>query len=165
MITVRGKDVVLYVYEGGTPTPTVCATNVTRRASANTVPLLTRGAGRKRIFTSTTDEETITLEGVRTLAQPADWQVDDFEIGETYRIIILYQDSAGNGVSYDGNVVITGIDDSNGAADFSTYTVTMTRSGAWTKLFDVAIGDTHYLVDINGDFILDSFGNRIVTPL
>jgi hypothetical protein len=165
MTVVQGKNVHLYVYEGGTPTLTVCATNVTRRASANVVPLLTRGAGRKRIFTSTTDEETIALDGVRTLAQPADWQVDDFNIGETYRVIILYQDSLGNGVSYDGNVVITGIDDSNGAEDFSTYSVTMVRSGSWTKLYDVAIGDVHYLVDINGDFILDSFGNRIVTPL
>lgn len=165
MTVVQGKDVNLYVYQGGTPTLTVCATNVTRRASAQTVPLLTRGAGKQRIFKRTTDEETVTLDGVRTLAQPGDWQIDDFEIGETYRIIIIYRDPLGNEVSYDGNVVITGIDDSNGASELSTYSVTMVRSGAWTKLFDVTIDGVHYLVDVNGDFILDSLGNRIITPL
>jgi hypothetical protein len=164
MITVRGKDVSLYVYEGGVPKLTVCATNLSRRASANTVPLLTRGAGRQRLYTGTTDDETVTLEGVRTLGQLSDWQIDDFEIGTTQRVIIIYLDSAGNSVSYDGNVVITGIDDSNGAADFSTYTVTMLRSGSWTKLYNVVVGDLHYLVDGNGDYILDSNGDYIIVP-
>jgi hypothetical protein len=98
------------------------------------------------------------------LANVSDWQIDDFEIGNTERIIIIYLDSAGNSVSYDGNVLITGVEDDNGAADFSTYTVTMLRSGAWTKLYNVVVGDLHYLVDGNGDYILDSNGDYIIVP-
>jgi hypothetical protein len=163
MITVRGKDVNLYVYRSGTPVLTVCATNVSRRESANTVTLLTRGAGKSRIYTSTTNDSTVTLEGVRTL-NSTDWQIDDFDIGATEQIIMIYEDSLGNSVAYDGNVVITGIDDSNAAADFSTYTVTMLRSGPWTKLHSVIIGGVNYLVDNNGDQILDGNGDPILVP-
>jgi hypothetical protein len=163
MTKVLGKNVSLYVYRSGTPTLTVCATNVSRRESAQTIARLVRGAGRNRIYSSTLLDSTVTLEGVRTL-DGVDWQIDDFEIGATERIIIIYEDSLGNSVAYDGNVVITGIDDSNGAADFSTYTVTMLRSGAWTVLHNVVVGGINYLADGNGDLIYDGNGNPIIVP-
>jgi hypothetical protein len=133
MIVVKGKDVNVYVYDGSAYVIAVCATNISRRASANVVPLLTRGAGKTRIFASTTNEETVTLDGVRTLDQTSSFQVDDFVIGNSYPVRIIYLDSLGNQVKLEGTCLITGIDDSNGAADFSTYTVTMVRSGAWAK--------------------------------
>lgn len=164
MIKVKGKDVIMYVYRLGSPVLAICATNLTRRESTEAIPRLTRGAGKSRLYKGGKEDSTVTLEGVRTLDTPGSWQIDDFEIGAQERIIIIYQDSAGNSVSYDGNVLITGIDDSNPADGFSTYTVTMLRSGTWTKLYDVVVGDSHYLVDGNGDFILDGNGDYIIVP-
>jgi predicted secreted protein len=164
MITVLGKDVTLYVYRGGSPALTVCATNLTRRGSVEPLNITTVDSGRENEYIGGSTDSEVTLSGVRTLANTSDWQIDDFEIGEIERIIIIYLDSAGNSVSYDGNVLITGIEDENGAADFSTYSVTMLRSGAWTKLYNVVVGDLHYLVDGNGDYILDSNGDYIIVP-
>jgi predicted secreted protein len=165
MIKVRGKDVTLYVYRGGSPALAVCATNLSRRESVENLNITTIDSTRANEYVGGSTDSEVTLSGVRTLANSSDWQIDDFEIGNIERIIIIYLDSAGNSVSYDGNVLITGVEDENGAADFSTYSVTMLRSGAWTKLYDITIGGVHYLVDSNGDFILDSFGNRIITPV
>jgi predicted secreted protein len=164
MITVLGKDVTLYVYRSGSPALTVCATNLSRRESVETLNITTIDSGRANEYVGGSTDSEVTLSGVRTLANVSDWQIDDFEIGNTERIIIIYLDSAGNSVSYDGNVLITGVEDDNGAADFSTYTVTMLRSGAWTKLYNVVVGDLHYLVDGNGDYILDSNGDYIIVP-
>jgi hypothetical protein len=163
MITVKGKDVTLYVYRGGSPTPAVCATNVSRRETVETLNVTTIDSGRENEYRGGSTDSEATLTGVRTLGS-SNWQIDDFEIGNIERIIIVYLDSAGNSVSYDGNVLITGVDDDNGASDFSTYTVTMLRSGAWTKLYNVVVGDLHYLVDGNGDYILDSNGDYIIVP-
>lgn len=160
---VIGKDVNLYVYRSGTPVLTVCATNVTRREGAQTVARLVRGSGKHRLYSSTLLDSTVTLEGVRTL-DSTNWQIDDFDIGADYRVLIVYKDAANNTVAYDGTVIVTGIDDNNGATDFSTYTVTMIRSGAWTKLTSVVIGGVNYLVDGNGDLILDGNGDYIEVP-
>lgn len=164
MTTVLGKDVTIYVYRGGSPAMGVCATNVSRRESVETINTTTIDSGRENEYIGGSTDSEIVLDGVRTLNRNSDWQVDDFEIGEIERIIIIYLDTFGNSVSYDGNVLITGIDDSNPAGEFSTYTVTMLRSGAWTKLYNVVVGDEHYLVDGNGDYILDSNGDYIIVP-
>lgn len=165
MIKVQGKHVTLYVYVGGVPTLAVCATNLSRRERLSDIINITSiDSGQENEYDEggSTDSDVI-LDGVRTL-DSSDWEVDEFEVGTKKRIIIIYQDNAGNSVSYDGNVLITGIDDSNPADGFSTYTVTMLRSGAWTKLYDVVVGDEHYLVDGNGDYILDSNGDYIIVP-
>lgn len=161
---VQGKNVNLYVYVSGTPVLAVCATNVSRRESAQTVTRLVRGAGRNRIYSSTLLDSTVILEGVRTISDTSFMQIDDFISGQGYQIIIIYEDSVGNTIAYDGNVIITGIDDNNGAPDFSTYTVTMLRSGAWTKLYDVVIDGITYLVDGNGELIYDGNGEPIIVP-
>lgn len=161
---VRGKNVIVYVYRSGSPVLAVCATNISRSDRSGSISTLTRGSGKERTYKGTFRDGTVTLEGVRTLDQMSSWQADDWEVGEIERIIIIYEDEAGNSVSYDANVLITGVDDGNPADAWSTYTVTMQRSGAWTKLYNVVVGDEHYLVDGNGDFILDSNGDYIIVP-
>jgi hypothetical protein len=154
---VEGRNVKLYVYRSGVPVLTVCATNVTRRETVETINITTVDSGRENEYIGGATDAEITLEGVRTISQLADFQVSDFEVGDVYRIIIIYTDASGSTLSYDGNVLITGIDDSNGAGEFSTYTVSMLRSGPWLKLFNVS----GILVDGFGNPILDGEGNYI----
>jgi hypothetical protein len=166
MTTVLGRNVHLYVYESGVPTLTVCGTNVSRREIlSDKINITTVDSGRENEYGSggSTDSELV-LDGVRTLSLTTNWQADDWEIGEVYRVILIYMDALGNSVSYDGNVLITGIDDSNPADNHSTYSVTMLRSGSWTKLSNVPVGESFALVDSNGDYILDGNGDFIIVP-
>jgi hypothetical protein len=161
---VKGKNVIVYVYRSGSPVLAVCATNISRSDRSGMISTLTRGSGKERTYKGTFREGTVTLDGVRTLDQTSAWQADDWEVGVIERLIIIYEDEAGNSVSYDANVLVTDVSDSNEASAWSTYSVVMQRSGAWTKLYDVVVGDEHYLVDGNGDFILDSNGDYIIVP-
>lgn len=163
MTVTKGKDVNLYVYVGGTPTAAICATNVSVRETSGTISTLTRGGGKVRTVKPTVKDATITLDGARTLNDTG-FQADDFRAGDILHIIIIYTDDNGNALSYDMNVVVTETSDSNDVADFSTFSISMVRSGTWTKLKTVTSGGVNYLVDGNGDYILDSNGDLIVVP-
>jgi hypothetical protein len=164
MTTVLGRNVHYYIYRSGVPTLTVCATNISRRESVETINTTTIDSGRENEYIGGSTDSELVLDGVRTLSLTTNWQADDWEIGELYRVILIYMDALGNSVSYDGNVLITGIDDSNPADNHSTYSVTMLRSGSWTKLSNVPVGESFALVDSNGDYILDGNGDFIIVP-
>jgi hypothetical protein len=154
---VEGRNAKLYVYRDSAAVLTVCATNVTRRETAETINITTVDSGRENEYIGGATDAEITLEGVRTINQPVDWQVDDFQIGESHHIILVYEDAGGNALSYDLNVLITEISDSNGAGEFSTYSVSMIRSGPWIRLFNVG----GVLKDQYGNPITDQYGNYI----
>ena len=156
MTIVLGKDVNLYVYVGGVPKLTVCATNLSRRRTAGTVSRLVRGAGRSRLYSSTIKDETLTLDGLVTIDETSKFQYDDFNEGDALHVLMTYTNSFGDRISNDGNVLITGIDDTNGATDFSSYSISMVRSGAWTKtkIYNA-------LLDSDGNPVFDSDGNLI----
>lgn len=132
MIYVQGKNVNLYVLKGGSYVLAVCSTNISRRGTGATLPTLVRGAGSTRKFIPTLKEETITLDGLLTIDQPSQFQFYEFEIGSFYTVRIKYDDMSGNTIQLDGEVLITGIDDNNGAADFSTWSISMVRNGVWS---------------------------------
>lgn len=135
MIKVKGKDVILYVYVDGTPVAAICATNVSMRATSGQISTLTMGGGKNRTYKGTVRDATIVLEGVMTLDETGSFQKDDWldNIGETLHIILTYTDSTGTFVSYDMNILVTEVGDSNPAAEFSTFSISMIRSGPWTK--------------------------------
>jgi hypothetical protein len=161
---IRGKNVNLYVYIGGTPTAAVCATNVSIRETAGTLSTLTMGGGKTRTYKPTVKDATITLDGVRTLGETG-FEADDFRAGDELHIIIIYTDDSGDSLSYDMNVVVTETSDSNPVDSFSTYSISMVRSGPWTKLKTVTGGGgIHYLADMNGDYIYDMNGDLIIVP-
>src|SRR4051812_39314737 len=111
MTTVLGRNVHYYIYRSGVPTLTVCATNISRRESVETINTTTIDSGRENEYIGGSTDSELVLDGVRTLSLTTNWQADDWEIGEVYRVILIYMDALGNSVSYDGNVLITGIDD------------------------------------------------------
>lgn len=131
MTYLKGKNVNLYVDRGGTYVLAICATNISRRASVSTLSTLTKGGGNSRRYKPTIKEEQITLEGLRTLDTPTSFQSHEFEVGQYYDVRIVYDDLAGNTMTLDGNVLVTGYDDNNGAADFATWSVSMVRNGTW----------------------------------
>jgi hypothetical protein len=133
MTTIQGKNVRYYVYKGGIFVLAICSTNLSRRQSGGTLATLVRGAGRARRFKPTTNEETLTFEGLLTIDTPANFQMFDFEVGSFYQSRIIYDDLLGNTVQLDGETLVTGIDDNNGASDFSTWSVTMVRNGVWAR--------------------------------
>lgn len=163
MIEVLGKDVLLYVFRtisgSSVPVLTVCATNLTRRRTAATVSLLTRGAGKSRIYKSTIKDESLTLEGLITMDTNFQ-EFEDWDEGSQHHVIIIYRNSAGDQLSYEGDIVVTGIDDNNGASDFSTYSISMVRSGEWTKLKTF----NNVLMDGDGNPIYDGDGSAIRVP-
>jgi hypothetical protein len=156
---IEGRNVRLYVYRSGVPALAVCATNVSKTLSVEQINITTVDSGRENEYIGGSTDSELTLDGVRTLDEITSWQADDFEdqIGEVLRVILIYTNFYGDVLSYDGNVLITGVDDSNPAAEFSTYSISMIRSGAWTKLksFD------SILVDGLGNPILDGNGDLI----
>lgn len=160
---IRGKDVNLYVYVGGSPVPAVCATNVSTRETSGILSTLTRGGGKVRTYKPTVKDATITLDGVRTLGE-ADFEADSFRAGDELHIIIIYTDDNGDSLSYDMNVIVTETSDSNEASAFGTFSISMLRSGPWTKLKTVVSGGVNYLVDSNGDYIRDMNGDLIIVP-
>lgn len=133
MITVQGKNVRYYVKKGGVFVLAICSTNLSRRQSGGTLTTLVRGAGNARRFKPTISEESLTFEGLLTIDTPTDFQLFDFEIGAYYDSRIIYDDANGNTIQLDGETLVTGIDDNNGAADFSTWSVSMVKNGRWTK--------------------------------
>jgi hypothetical protein len=143
MITVLGKNVKYYVYKGGSYVLAICSTNLSRRQSGGTLATLVRGAGRARRFVPTLSEETLTFEGLLTIDTPANFQLFEFEIGSYYTSRIIYDDLSGNTIQLDGETLVTGIDDNNGAADWSTWSVTMVKNGKWamsgTGLADIVL--------------------------
>lgn len=159
MSYVLGKNVVMYVYRDSVPVLTVCATNLSRKQTAGSVSRLVRGAGSNRIYSSTIKDETLTLDGLTTLDDVGRWQYDEFNPGDALHILISYTNSYGDVLSYDGNILVTGIDDNNQAGDFSSYSISMVRSGAWTKLKTY----NGALLDSFGDPIWDSNGELIRT--
>lgn len=157
MNAVLGKDVQLYVYRDAVAVLTVCATNLTRRKTSGSVSRLVRGAGKNRLYSGTIKEEQLNLEGLITLDELPKWQYEDFEVGENYDVLITYTNVYGDKLALNGNVLVTGIDDNNGAADFSSYSISMIRNGAWTK----AKTYDNILVDGLGNPILDGNGDLI----
>lgn len=157
---IKGKDVNIYVYVEGVPVAAVCATNVSTRETSGMISTLTMGGGKHRTYKPTVKDATITLEGVRTVDRPGRFQAEDFEAGNEHQIIIIYTNDYGDVLSYDMNVLITETADSNPASEFSSYSVSMVRSGPWTKLktFD------NILTDGEGEPIIDSNGTVIRVP-
>jgi hypothetical protein len=133
MITVRGKNVRYYVKKDGDFVLAICSTNLSRRRSGGTLTTLVKGAGRARRFKPTISEESLTFEGLLTIDTPANFQFYEFEIGAYYDSRIVYDDDNGNTIQLDGQTLVTGIDDNNGAADWSTWSVTMVKNGRWTQ--------------------------------
>jgi predicted secreted protein len=136
MIKVKGKDVNLYIYRSGSPILAVCATNISKKTNAERINITTVDSGRENEYIGGSTDSELTLEGVRTLDEPGSWQADDFEemIGEVIRVLLIYTDTAGNNVIYDGNTLIADVDDSNNVSEYSTFSVTLVRNGVWTKL-------------------------------
>lgn len=133
MITVKGKNVKLYVKKGGVYVLAICSTNLSRRQSGGTLTTLVKGAGNARRFKPTISEESLTFEGLLTIDTPADYQMFDFVIGGYNTVRIIYDDASGNTVQLDGETLVTGIDDNNGAADWSTWSVSMVKNGKWLQ--------------------------------
>jgi hypothetical protein len=131
MITVRGRNVNLYVSRSTEYVLAICATNLSRRQNVGTLTTLVRGAGNFRRFKPTIKEEQLTLEGLRTIDTPTQFQIHEFEIGSFYVVRIIYDDLSGNTIQLDGEVLVTSIDDNNGSADFSTWAVGMVKNGEW----------------------------------
>lgn len=156
---IRGKDVNLYVYRDGSPVAAVCATNVSTRETAGTLSTLTMGGGKNRTYKSTAKDATITLDGVRTIDETSKFQAEDFEAGDELQIIIIYTNDYGDVLSYDMNVIVTETSDSNEVSEFGTYSISMLRSGPWTKLKTYE----GILIDGNGDPIFDGNGDLIRT--
>ena len=133
MIKVRGKNVLMYVLEDEVYIPAICATNLTRSQGGGTLATLVRGAGRARRYRGTLNEETVTLEGLLTFEDPPGFRFYEFVVHEFYTVRIIYDDDNGNTLQLDGEVLITGINDNNGATDFSTWSITMVRNGTWAQ--------------------------------
>lgn len=133
MRIVQGKNVNFYVSVDTDYVLAVCSTNISRRQSTGTLTTLVKGAGKARRFIPTIKDESVTLEGLRTLDEPTKFQIHDFVIGETHVARIVYDDLNGNTIQLDGEILITGIDDNNGAADFSSWSVSMVSNGGWIQ--------------------------------
>lgn len=158
MTVVEGKRVTLYVYRDDVPIKTVCATNLTKRIEAEKINITTVDSDRENEYIGGSTDAEIGLEGIRTLDETGSWQADDFEdlIGEVVHILISYDNALGDRVTYNGYALITSVDDNNGASDFSSYSISMVRSGAWTKtkIYNA-------LLDSDGNPVFDSDGNLI----
>lgn len=157
MTVVLGRDVHLYVYRDAVAVLTVCATNLTKRETAEQINITTIDSGRENEYIGGATDSDLSLEGLITLDELPKQQYEDFEVGENYDVLMTYTNSWGDRLAINGNVLVTGIDDNNGAADFSNYTISMIRNGAWTKVktFD------NILVDGPGNPILDGNGDLI----
>lgn len=159
MTYVKGKDVNFYVYrdEGGDEVAVFagCALTITKEETAEELNITTADSGRENEYIGGSKDATGTVDGLMTIDQLNRFQYKDFvdNVGNVLHILITYENSFGDRISYDANALVTNVSDSAGATDLATFSVSWKRTGPATIAL---VGQ--WLIDDEGNPILDSDG-------
>lgn len=159
-MTIKGKDIELFVRRDDTWVNIACALSASLSVDAETIPITTIDSGREDEYEGGATNATIDFSGVMTLDQTSMWQYHEFaeEVGNKHRFLYVFTDSNDLSRAYDMYGIITNVNSRGDFADFGLFDVSVLRSGPMTVITENEDG---FLIDHNGDIIFDHNGDPI----
>jgi hypothetical protein len=132
---VKGKDVTVYMEVDSEWVLIMCATSCTKDETTEEVNVTTADSDRENEYIGGSKDCSFSFDGAMTLDIPGRVQYEDLvdEVGNVQRFLIVYTNSYGDALNYEADFLITGVSDTNGVNDFSTFSMTAKRSGAATR--------------------------------
>ena len=166
MAKIKGKDVLLEIYDGGF-TPLICATSCSINLTPELINKTTLSSGRWNEYAVRRFDWSIDLAGVSQLTGTGYKFYQLFNTSNIlagFQIRMTFEDSDGNTVVFTGSVMLEDISAGGDASDFSLFEGTMKGTGAYnmTVTIDGVVSASNILAE-DGDDILTEGGELILT--
>ncbi len=139
MSHVQGKNVVLFIYDGGVWKPYACARSVTFTVNTDMMETSVSGHGRFATYIPTKNSLTASMEGVVSLSEPGSLTLADLrqrQIGHQL-LLMRFQRTADNADVYtdEASLYITSSSDTGSYDDMNLFSIELQGTGVITQVF------------------------------